>query len=63
MTIESAAPYVHRHNPDGSHDSICPLCFRTVSGSLYERELFVAESAHACADLVGHTWCDRLYNR
>ena len=40
--------FVHRKNPNGSFDSICLLCYRTVSNELYEDELSDAESVHAC---------------
>jgi len=40
--------FIHRMDPDGSVESICPVCFETVG--LYEREedLERAENAHMC---------------
>jgi hypothetical protein len=39
----------HRHNPDGSFDSICPRCYRTVSSGLAEANLARDESRHTCS--------------
>jgi hypothetical protein len=41
--------FPHRHNLDGSHDSICVTCFRTVSSMQYEIELEAIEKKHVCA--------------
>jgi hypothetical protein len=49
--------FVHRHNFDQSHDSICTKCFRTVSGSPLESFLTQSETDHTCGDLEGRTWC------
>jgi hypothetical protein len=59
MTIDVQYPYVHRHNSDGTHDTICLECFRTVSGAINEAELLDAEQIHQCSDLIGCTWCSR----
>jgi hypothetical protein len=40
--------FPHRHNPDGSHDSICTVCLATVATVQDERELGRHESAHLC---------------
>jgi hypothetical protein len=40
--------YAHRHNRDGSHDSICVGCFATVATAQDEWELAAHESAHVC---------------
>jgi len=40
--------FPHRHNHDGSHDSICPICFVTVATVQNEWELASHESAHVC---------------
>jgi hypothetical protein len=40
--------YPHRHNPDGTHDSICASCFQTVARSRHEAELADAEAQHTC---------------
>ena len=45
-TMEEAFP--HRRNPDGSYDSICPQCFRTVSTRAKEDELREDEMRHDC---------------
>lgn len=43
-------PFPHRRNPDGSFDSICPKCFRTVATRRHETELAQAERDHVCDD-------------
>ena len=40
--------FPHRHNPDGTFDSICPWCFLTVSAKRNETELAGDESNHVC---------------
>jgi hypothetical protein len=43
-------PFPHRRNPDGSFDSICPKCFRTVATRRDEADLAQAERDHVCED-------------
>jgi hypothetical protein len=46
-----AAPllfYPHRHNKNGTHDSICLICFATVATTLTEPELAVYNRRHIC---------------
>ena len=40
--------YPHRHNKDGSYDSICLTCFLTISHAETEAELTQHDSAHVC---------------
>jgi hypothetical protein len=40
--------FSRRHNPDGSFDSICKLCFATIASSNLEEELAIAEAKHEC---------------
>jgi hypothetical protein len=40
--------FPHRHNADGSHDSICTACFATVAKVRNEDDLTNFESAHLC---------------
>jgi hypothetical protein len=42
------ARFPHRHNADGSHDSICTACFATVAKVRNEDDLAGPESAHVC---------------
>ena len=44
--------FVHRHNGDGSWDSICSKCFRTVANENHEEELFSDEQKHECSALT-----------
>lgn len=41
-------PFPHRRNPDGSFDSICLKCFRTVATQRNEADLAQAERDHVC---------------
>jgi hypothetical protein len=40
--------FPHRRNPDGTFDSICPHCFRTVSHQESESDLAEFERSHVC---------------
>jgi hypothetical protein len=40
--------YPHRHNRDGTHDSICPVCLTTIVSSRTERTLDSHEAIHVC---------------
>ena len=40
--------FPHRLNPDGTFDSICPICFVTVARRDSESALVEFERAHAC---------------
>ena len=47
--------FAHRRNDDGTVDSICPSCFRTVAQSARELDLHKAEDSHVCnPSLVEH---------
>ena len=41
-------PFPRRHNHDGTIDSICPECFRTVARCRSEAELDGHEHRHVC---------------
>jgi hypothetical protein len=49
VDVASYIVFPHRHNLDGSHDSICVNCFRTVSSTQREIELEAIEKKHVCA--------------
>jgi hypothetical protein len=40
--------FAHRRNKDGSVDSICLACYRTVATAGSEEELLAAERKHKC---------------
>lgn len=40
--------FVHRTNPNGSHDSICLRCYLTISTSSTEELLAAMEAIHSC---------------
>jgi hypothetical protein len=44
----SPVKFPHRHNANGTHDSICTGCFVTVATALDEGTLFAHESEHIC---------------
>jgi hypothetical protein len=43
--------FPHRHNEDGTFDSICPICFVTVATDESETKLRLYELAHVCNPL------------
>jgi len=45
--------FSHRYQPDGTWQSICPECYKTVSESREERDLERAEGIHVCLSLNG----------
>ena len=42
------SPFAHRTNKDGTVDSICKKCFRTVGTAEEAAPLKVLEDAHVC---------------
>ena len=40
--------FAHRHNTDGTIDSICSRCFQTIATVLVEADLPRIESRHVC---------------
>jgi hypothetical protein len=42
------AKFAHRHNPDGSVDSICLQCFRTVVTTRKQADRLIKEDSHVC---------------
>lgn len=45
--------FLHRCNPDGRWQSICPECYKTVAESSEEADLMRAEGTHVCLSLNG----------
>lgn len=52
MGTSSAASFRHRHNPDGTWDSICMKCFLTVKTAAKEDDLEKSEKSHDCMELL-----------
>ena len=48
MTNARNIAYPHRHNADGSIDSICITCFATIAQTKDEAALFELERNHFC---------------
>lgn len=46
--MHKPSSFAHRHNSDGSYDSICSRCYATVASAGNERALSRSESAHVC---------------
>ena len=43
--------FSHRYNPDGTWQSICPECYKTVAESREEADLKQYEDTHVCFSL------------
>ena len=41
-------PFMRRHNPDGSWDSICKYCFFTIASRKEQAALEYVERLHSC---------------
>jgi hypothetical protein len=46
-----AKKFAHRHNKDGSYDSICLYCFLTVATEVQEGQLSEPEQEHSCYEM------------
>ena len=51
------AGFVHRHNADGTVDSICQSCFMTVAKEASELELMKDEQLHDCQEFAREKDC------
>ena len=40
--------FIHHLNPDGSFESVSPVCFETVGRQEHEEDLMRAEHVHEC---------------
>jgi hypothetical protein len=47
---EDTTGYSYRNNQDGTVDSICRCCFRTVGTAHNEEALFASELTHRCSE-------------
>ena len=43
-----SSEFPHRHNKDGSYDSICTTCLATVASVEKESQLAPLEATHVC---------------
>jgi len=48
MASQLICRFPHRHNRDGSHDSICRSCYATVASVQNEADLAQHEQDHVC---------------
>ena len=61
MTHPENSTYRHRHNANGSFDSICPYCYLTVASARSEPHLLLLERMHECDpvrlyEIASATW-------
>lgn len=52
MDLQVTPSFAHRHNKNGTIDSICKKCFSTVATSNWEFALEPQELAHVCDQLT-----------
>jgi hypothetical protein len=52
--------FLHRPNSDGTSDSICKRCFKTVCTSVWEAKLTLEEKRHVCDPEVVARWKKNL---
>lgn len=57
----SKPQFQHRHNNDGSFDSICDTCFVTVARVKAEADLTAFETQHVC-DPVNLYWASQGFS-
>ena len=50
MSMEHAQ-FPHRVNHDGTYDSICRMCYRTIAHEVREADLADFEASHVCSEL------------
>lgn len=51
----------HRHNENGSLDSICPHCFLTIGSDQNVQQLFFEERTHFCDPLRLHQLANEVW--
>jgi len=61
MGSQDYATFRHRHNENGTFDSICPHCYLTIASALHEQNLFLLERMHECDpvrlyEIASGTW-------
>lgn len=54
MSPQAKSRFPHRHNLDGSYDSICTVCFITIARVRNEQELAQSETDHVCSSIRLH---------
>lgn len=51
MDYHAGTAFAHRHNQDGTFDSICKTCFMTIMTAGLEADLQIGEKEHVCDPL------------
>ena len=59
--LSSKPKFPHRHNKDGSFDSICDTCYVTVARVKAETDLMQFEARHVC-DPVNLYWAGQGFS-
>jgi hypothetical protein len=59
--MSSKPEFPHRHNNDGTYDSICDTCFVTVARVKLEADLAAFEARHVC-DPVNLYWAGQGFS-
>lgn len=60
MTFQTAPFFPHRHNKDGTFDSICLKCFATVASHMTQEELVELDKNHICVNSLLSKRGDRV---
>jgi hypothetical protein len=50
LANEPVRIFPHRKNDNGTFDSICPICYRTVATASEESQLKAGEREHVCGE-------------
>jgi len=59
--LSSKPQFPHRHNNDGTYDSICDTCFITIARVKAEPDLIPFENRHVC-DPVNLYWAGQGFS-
>lgn len=61
MAYRNPSGFAHRHNDNGTWDSICLRCCRTVATATDPSQLSLTEGDHTCALIDRHLWVEDRY--
>jgi len=52
--------FLHRTNPNGSYDSLCPRCFHVIANERKKAELALYEALHTCSTADGDNFFEAV---
>jgi hypothetical protein len=52
--------FLHRTNPNGSYDSLCPRCFHVIANERKKAELALFEALHTCSTADGDNFFEAV---